>query len=126
MRVIEMLDILLTPDGDLNITESGDIQLTESVRQAIRVRLLWFFSEWRFAPEFGVPWFEDILVKNPTANRIRRIIRSEIMSVEKVRDIRDLQIDINAQSRRAVFSFIVVTDEETYREEMVAPWPSTV
>lgn|GEM_PF-3755842 len=66
-----VFDILLTPDGDLNITENGDIQLPESVRQAIRIRLLWFFSEWRFAPEIGVPYFEDFLIKNLTiANRL--------------------------------------------------------
>ena len=121
-----MLDILLTPDGDLNITEHGDIQLTESVRQAIRIRLLWFFSEWRFAPELGVPYFEDILIKNPNISRIRSIIRREVMSVREVRDVRDLNIDINAHSRRAVFSFNAVTDEETFREEVVIPWPSTV
>ena len=121
-----MLDILLTPDGDLNITSHGDIQLTESVRQAIRIRLLWFFREWRFRPTFGVPYFEDILIKNPNVNRIRAIVRREVLSVREVRDLRDLRIDINAQSRRAVISFTAVTDEETYREEVDIPWQNTV
>ena len=121
-----MLDILLTPDGDLNITEHGDIQLTESVRQAIRIRLLWFFREWRFAPEFGVPYWEDILIKNPNMNRIRRIIRNEVMSVDEVRDVRHLTIDVGAQSRRTVIRFEAVTSEEIYREEVEIPWPSTV
>ena len=121
-----MLDILLTPDGDLNITDYGDIMLTESVRQAIRIRLLWFFSEWRFAPGLGVPYFEDILIKNPNMNRIRRIIRNEVMSVREVRDVRNLQVVINALSRRAVISFFAVTDEETYHEEVEIPWPNTV
>ena len=104
-----MLDILLTPDGDLNITDHGDILLTESVRQAIRIRLLWFFREWRFAPELGVPYFEDILIKNPNMNRIRRIIRNEVMSVDEVRDVRHLQIDLDPRSRRAVIRFEAVT-----------------
>jgi len=121
-----VLDILLTPDGDLNITENGDILLTESVRQAIRIRLLWFFSEWRFAPELGVPWFEDILIKNPNMNRIRRIIRNEVMSVDEVRDVRNLNIDLGAQNRRAVIRFEAVTSEEIYREEVEIPWPNTV
>ena len=120
-----MLDILLTPDGDLNITDHGDIMLTESVRQAIHIRILWFFREWRFAPEKGVPYFEDVLIKNPNIARIRRIIRREVMGVREVRDVRDMRIDVDAQSRRAVISFVAVTDEETYREEVEIPWPTT-
>ena len=120
-----MLDILLTPDGDLNITENGGIQLTESVRQAVRIRLLWFFREWRFAPEFGVPYFEDILIKNPNINRIRAIVRREVLSVREVRDVRDLQIDINANRRIARIAFNAVTSRETYREEVDIPWPYT-
>ena len=121
-----MLDILLNPDGDLNITDQGDIMLTGSVRQAIRIRLLWFFREWRFAPELGVPYFEDILIKNPNMNRVRRNIRNEVMSVDEVRDVRHLTIDIGAQSRRAVIRFEAVTSEEIYREEVEIPWPTTV
>ena len=121
-----MLDILLTPDGDLNITESGDIQLTESVRQAIRIRLLWFFREWRFAPEFGVPYFEDVLIKNPNITRIRAHIRREVLSVREVRDIRQLRIDMDAHRRIARITFEIVTDDETYMEEVEIPWPNMV
>ena len=121
-----MLDILLTPDGDLNITDHGDIQLTESVRQAIRIRLLWFFREWRFAPQLGVPYFEDVLIKNPNMGRIRGIIRREVMSVREVRDVLNLNIDLDPRSRRAVIRFEAVTSEETYREEVEIPWPNTV
>lgn len=119
-----MLDILLTPTGDLNITDHGDIQLTESVRQAIRIRLLWFFSEWRFA-SFGIPYFEEVFVKNPNIRRIRAIIRREVMSVREVRDIHNIRININQQNRAARISFTAVTDEETYREEVEIPWYNT-
>ena len=119
-----MLDILQTPEGDLNITANGDIQLTESVRQAVRIRLLWFFSEWRFSPQLGVPYFEDVLIKNPNIRRIRAIIRREAMSVRQVREVRDLQINIGAQTRTAIISFEVLTNEETYRDEVMIPWPT--
>ena len=118
-----MFDILLKPEGDLNITDDGDIQLTESVRQAIRIRLLWFFSEWRFAPDIGIPYFEEVFVKNPNMNRIRAHIRREVLSVRDVRDIRSLRIDLNASTRNAVVSFTAVTDRETYNEELSIPWP---
>ena len=120
-----MLDILLAPDGDLNITGSGDIQLTGSVRQAIRVRLLWFFAEWRFAPGLGVPWFEDALVKNPNTARMRARVRREVLSVRGVIDARGLQVEMDARRRAARISFAAVTSEGTYMEEVEVPWPNT-
>ena len=109
----------------MNITDHGDIQLTESVRQAIRIRLLWFFGEWRFSPNAGLPYFEDVLIKNPNINRIRRIVQNEVMSVREVRDVRELHIEFNAQRRIAVISFEAVTDDEIYREEVEIPWQNT-
>ena len=113
-----MKDILLDRDGDLNINEWGDISLTDSVRQAVRIRLLWFLEEWRFAPSFGVPYYEEILVKNPNLQRIRRIIMDEVLSVEEVRDVRNVTIDLDKKTRSAKVMLDIVLDEETYREEV--------
>ena len=113
-----MKDILLTYDGDLHLNEYGDIEITDSVRQAVRIRLLWFFSEWRFAPGFGVPYFEEILVKKPNLLRIKRIIRDEAMSVDEVRDVQNISIDLNKTKRAAIVSLDIVTAEETFREEV--------
>lgn len=60
-----MYDLKLTNSGDLEISEDGDVSLTQSVRQAVLIRLRWLFGEWRFAPENGVPYFQQIMVKNP-------------------------------------------------------------
>ena len=117
-----MLDILLDREGDLSITQSGDISLTQSARQAIRIRLLWFFNEWRFAPGLGVPYFEEVLVKNPNINRIRRIIYNQAKSVEGVQDVRSIDVSVDPSSRRARFSFDVTLSEETYRDEVEIPW----
>lgn len=114
-----MLDILLTPGGDLNINEQGDIALTESIRQAVRIRLLWFFNEWRFAVEFGVPYFENILIKNPDIEQIRRIVRDEAMSVDGVLDVRNITVTVNKQARSATIWLDIVVAEETYREEVL-------
>ena len=102
----------------MNINAHGDISITDSVRQAVRIRLLWFFKEWRFAPAYGVPYFEEILVKKPNVQRIKRIIRSEVMSVKEVRDARNITIDINKAKRMAVVALDIVTAEETFREEV--------
>jgi len=117
-----LLDVLLTPDGDLFVNEWGDIRLTESVRQAVRVRLLWFLNEWRFAPRNGVPYYEFILTKNPNIERIRRIFKNEIESAEEVREARNIKIVHEKNTRRARVTYEIVISEQTYREEVEIPW----
>ena len=113
-----MTDILLTHDGDLSIGDSGDVSLTESVRQAVRIRLLWFLGEWRFAPKFGMPYFEEILVKNPNIERLRRAVRDEVLSVTEVDDVRNVAISADPLTRSAKVTLDIVVGEETYREEV--------
>ena len=116
------MDVLLTSDGDLSIDGRGDIALTQSARQAIRVRLLWFFGEWRFAPGLGMPYFEEVFIKNPNLGRIRRIVRDQAMGVREVLDVSNINVVVNVGTREARVSFDVILDGETYREEVEIPW----
>ena len=111
-------DILLTGDGDIEITFTGDITLTQSIRQAVLIRLRWFFNEWRFDPQAGFPYYEEVLIKNPNMPKIKSLIRSEVMSVDGVIDAKNIEIIADNQKRRADVSFIIQTSEEIYREEL--------
>ena len=110
------MDILLK-NGDLYF-KNGDIVLENSVRQKINIRLKWFFQEWRWDDEVGLPYFEYLLVKNPDINQIRELIEDEIFNVEEVTEVNDVTVSIDKLSRKAVISYEAVTDEETYREEV--------
>lgn len=114
-----MLDILLGNSGDLKITDSGDIELTNSVRQAIRVRLRWFLGEWRLGPDAGIPWFEEILIKNPNIDRCCQLFREAILSVEEVKNVTNMSLTIDPKTRRAVLKFSATTEEETFNEEVL-------
>jgi hypothetical protein len=93
-------DILLTRDGDLYINPAtGDIEITDSVEQAIRIRLLWFFQEWRLGPGHGIPYWEEILIKNPNKLRIRQLFREAIMSVAEVESVEDLTASITPERK---------------------------
>ena len=109
---------MLNSDGDLSVNEYGDISLTDSVKQAVRIRLQWFLNEWRFAPQFGIPYFEEILVKNPNMLRFRSIIRDAAESVEEVREARNVEIALDASNRSVRVSVDIVIGEEMYREEV--------
>ena len=83
-----MKDLLITRSGDLYIDPAtGDIIITDSVEQAIQIRLRWFFKEWRLGPRKGIPYWEEVLIKNPNKLRIRQLFREAILSVEEVEDL---------------------------------------
>ena len=83
-----MIDLKLNATGDLDISAAGDISSTDSIIQAVRIRLLWFFGEWRLMPSLGFPYFENLLVKNPNESKLRHLIRETVMSVDGVTDVR--------------------------------------
>ena len=114
-----MKDILLDNNGDLLISDAGDIDITDSVRQAIKVRLRWFFGEWRYAPKFGLPYFEEILVKRPAIERIRRVVRDAVMSVDEVTDVNNIDVSIDSKSRIAKIVFNAFTSNANFREEVL-------
>lgn len=115
-----MKDILINKNGDLFIDKNGDIVITDSVAQAIRIRLLWFYQEWRFSPATGVPYFEEVFVKNPSLLRIRQIFRDKIMSVTEVKNLLELNVDLNKEKRTVKISYkAAVSDGSVLDEEVL-------
>ena len=114
---MRMLDLLLDRAGDLQVSADGDIALTNSVAQAIMIRLRWFLSEWKFGPEYGLPYYEEILVKNASTLRAKQLIREQIMSVDEVRDVTELLATADPAKRTMLVRYTAVTDTGQIREE---------
>lgn len=112
-----MLDILMK-EGDLVITKGGDIVLADSVRQAIRIRLLWFAGEWRFNTEYGIPYYDEVYIKNPNLEKIKLILTREIRKVDEVLDVQNMSIVMDNQNRIANVIFTVYTTQETFEMEV--------
>lgn len=113
-----MVDIKLNAAGDIDVTDLGDFSLTDSVVQAVKIRLRWIYNEWRLGPQYGFPWFEEVFVKNPNIQKIKSLVRSEIVAVEGVTDARVDDVVYDKAGRNATFRFTVFVGEETYREEV--------
>lgn len=111
-------DILLDSGGDIALTDTADIKPLYSIRQDLKIRLQWFFEEWRFAPDCGLPYFDEIFIKNPNTDRIAQIIREEAAKVADIIEVRNVRVNCDKTTRRAVISFTVVTDYLTYTEEV--------
>lgn len=112
------MDILLDEKGDLYF-KGADIVLANSIRQKIKIRLKWFFQEWRWDDEAGVEYFEYLFIKNPDLEQVKELIEEQIFNVDEVTEVNDVSIEIDSIKRRAAITYEAATDEETFREEVV-------
>lgn len=113
-----MYDLAITKDGDLALN-GEDVAIVNSVVQAALVRLRWIFNEWRLGPDLGLRWFEEILVKNPNVYKVRSMIRTELMKVERVRDAVVENVAYDRKHRTLRVKFKLMVGEDVFREEAV-------
>lgn len=106
-----MKDLLLGDSGDLLLDETGDIQITDSIKQAIEIRLKWFANEWKLGPEFGIPYYEEVFVKNPSELLIEEKMRDAIMSVDEVKDIVSFDMSFDIRLRKLTVTYVVSVGE---------------
>src|SRR5882672_11274251 len=74
------LNDLLIRDGDLVITPDT----LSAVRQHILQRLRIFLGEWFLNNQVGLPFFQQILIKNPDQSKIDALLRNQIQGTPGV------------------------------------------
>lgn len=103
-----MSDIAVV-DDDIDLL-NGDLYLTsgiEAVRQRLRQDLRMFLGEWFLDLDYGVPYFQDILVKNPNPQIVEGIIKIKILESPGVLELTAFSADINNASRQLTVDFTV-------------------
>ena len=113
-----MYDFKIDKTGDLEISENGDISLTESICQIVDIRLKWIKNEWRLGPDFGLPYFEDILVKAPNIEFIGGLITAELLDIEGVTDAKIRKSEFDRKERKATFYISFTVEEELFEREV--------
>ena len=82
---------------------NGDLQLTSSddaIRQHIVQRLKTFLGEWFLDLSVGVPYFQEILKKNPNAQVVDGIFKQTILDTPGVVELLEFELDFEAASRK--------------------------
>lgn len=105
-------DIALDDDGDLSVS-GGDLQLVsgaDAIVQAVRIRLQFFRGEWFLDVDAGVPYFQDVLVKNPDPNVLQAVFRAAILETPGISELTALSIDFDRTNRRLSVSYRADTD----------------
>lgn len=100
-------DLYLDPTGQVATVSAPDADLT----QRIKCRLLTYQGECFLNRDRGVPYFSEVLKKNPDLGRVRALLLAEVLDVPGVKKV--TKFDINFLSREREFKlFFTVTDSD--------------
>lgn len=91
---------LLIINGDLKLIDDA-----ERIAQQIKITLKFLLGEWFLDTSKGVPYLEQVLVKNPNMNHIRAIFREKILDVPGVAGLKKMNLTLDRKSRALSVSF---------------------
>lgn len=124
-----MKDLALDENGDIYISDAGDAIIVngiDAVKQRLHTRLLRFLGEWYLNISLGVPYIQEILVKNPSQTAVVNNIKKTILDTDGVTSLTDFEIRINTDnsgnisSRSVIVSFTATTDKGDITDEISA------
>ena len=104
------IDLALDTTSHDLLIDSFDLQLSkdlDAVDQSLRTRLQIFLGEWFLNIEDGIPFYNDIFIKNPNIPHIESILKSRILETEDVIEL--LSFDTEFSNRTLSVSFKVRT-----------------
>lgn len=105
-----MSDISLTADSKELLLKNGDLVLTQgavAVEQHVLQRLKMFAGEWFLNLSEGVPYFQNILVKNPNPDIVDGLLKNTILETPGVDELLTFNIDYNASNRTLSVDFSI-------------------
>jgi len=96
---------------DLEISDYDFVMIEEQdrIRQEATIHLLTARGEWFLNILHGVPYFQDIWVKDPDRSLVDAVFKAELMKVDDVTAITSFSIDLDAATRIATITFSVTT-----------------
>lgn len=104
-----MADLALDNSGDLLFT-NGNLTLfidDDALVQHLQIRLRFFLAEWFLDTRLGIPYFENVLVKNPNLVIVRGILRQVILTTPGVASIEVFEFVFDGATRKMDFDFTV-------------------
>ncbi len=101
--------------GDI-VIENGDLVLNDgltAIRQNILQRLRTFFGEWFLDNTIGLPYFEQIWVKNPDQSKIDALFQNAILGTPGVVSLNEYSFVPDFQKRTLNIAFVAQTTSGT-------------
>lgn len=127
-----MIDLALDKDQKDMIFQRGArgyelafIHGAPAMAQRVVIRIKSILNEWFLDRQYGMPWFDSILVKNPNPVLITTLIRREVMKVPGVTKITqlDLIFDKVARTASVIIEFNGVEKNQTINVQLTGGNP---
>lgn len=108
----------LIPAGDLELVNGTTriIRDGEYARQRVSVSLDFFLGEWFLDTKQGMPYFRDVLTKDPNSDTVRSVFQRRILQTPGIVGVNKLEVKLDGSSRVASINF-----ESTYQDGTVIP-----
>jgi hypothetical protein len=119
----DTFDLKLRGGNELDLS-GGQLQLVGGaawVRQAIETSLSLVKGEWFIDPTVGMPYFDQVLVKNPNLSLVRSVFKKAILAVPHVTGLPTLDLAFHRAARQLSLSFVATTDLGL----VSGSWPAT-
>lgn len=102
---------------DLEITQQGSITGNlvsdiDALAQKVRIKLKTFLGEWPLDSTVGIPYFEQVLVRNQNSTAVEGLLISQIESTPGVNEVTEFNLTFNKATRRSNISFTATTESE--------------
>lgn len=105
----------------LNYTgQTGDLDLTghrlnittgeEAIEQNLRIRLRFFLEEWFLDTRQGIPYFQEVLIKNPNLLLLQSIFRTAILETTGISTVTKLTVELDKTNRTLSLFFAATMD----------------
>lgn len=101
LMLIETNNNLKVQDRDLTFTDDT----SKYVAQKLRIRLSFFLGEWYLNVLKGIPYYEEILIKNPNLNYIEDLLKSEIVVLDEVEQLLNFNLVYEGTTRTLSVEF---------------------
>ena len=108
----DTFDLKLRSGNELDLA-GGQLNLVGGaawVRQAIETSLSLVKGEWFLDPTLGMPYFDQVLVKNPNLSLVRSVFKKAILAVPHVTGLPTLDLSFDRAARELSLSFVATTD----------------
>lgn len=106
-----MSDLLQDTYGDLTFTNNSltFVEGADEVVQRLRQRLRAFLSEWFLDTSLGVPYFQEILKKNPQQGVVDAILKKHIVTTPGVIELLEYAYVVDTAGRTSTLTFKVLS-----------------
>ncbi len=111
------MNLALDPiNHDIYLDANGQIALTQTpLDQRIDCRLRTFLGEFWLDVTLGIPYFQEVLKKNPDMQAVRAAFAAEIQKVPGVKTLESLEVSMDRALRKLTVTFNVTgTDSLLY------------